>query len=115
MVVGGQALRRSRHQRHRPVVQLGLVVGAHEEVSFGPCSPVLALYSLFKVLHTSSGGGEASVQSRSHGSGPGSCLPTASGQIVARRAGTSLQKTLVIGSRQGGGGPARVAGSRHPR
>ena len=30
--MGGQALRHIRHQQHRPVAQLGLVVGGHEEV-----------------------------------------------------------------------------------
>ena len=63
--------------------------------------PALARYSPSKALPISAGGGEASVRSRSHGSAPGSCLPTAPGQTVARRAGRSLQRTLAIESRHG--------------
>ena len=57
----------------------------------GPCSPVTARYSLSRALRTSSGG-SGGVRSRSHGSAPGSGLPTASGRSL--RSGQGLYSEL---------------------
>ena len=60
-----------------------------------------ARYNPSKALRISAGGGEASVQSRSHGSAPRCYLPAPPCQMVAGRARRSLHRTLAIGCRQG--------------